>query len=95
MRHAARKDGPQRPIVTALRRIGVVVFVVNQEGLPDLLTYFRGQWLPIEVKRKRRARSLTDPKGRRLTPAQIATYQVAPFPIVETEADALKLFGVG
>lgn len=90
MRAAARKDSVQLAVVQALRRIGVVVFVLNDEGLPDLLTYDRRArsgldcWLPIEVKRSRG----------QLTAAQRATYRVAPFPIVETVDAALALFGV-
>lgn len=68
--------------------------VVNQEGLPDLLTYDRRgrsiglaghqHWLPVEVKSP----------GGDLTPAQQATFIVAPFPVIETVEEALELFGV-
>lgn len=84
MRRAGRKDGNQAAIVRALRSIGVTVRVVNQAGLPDLQTHSRGRWLPIEVKQP----------GEALTAAQQALYDEAPFPIVETEAEALSLFGV-
>lgn len=92
MRRAAKKDWNQGAIVDALRAIGVTVFVLNAEGLPDLLTHdIRGRacsmgcaWLPIEVKR---------PRGK-LTPAQKGTRSIAPFPVVETVDQALALFGV-
>lgn len=84
MRRAGRKDTTQADIVKALRDIGVTVFVVNQEGLPDLLTHSRGVWLPVETK---------SPKGK-LTPAQQATYAKAQFPVVESVGEALSLFGV-
>lgn len=84
MRRAGRKDWNQHAIVAALRAIGVTVFVVNAEGLPDLLTHARGIWLPIEVKR---------PRGK-LTAAQIETRKLAPFPVVENIGQALALFGV-
>lgn len=94
MRHAARKDGVQGAIVKALRQCGVTVFVVNHAALPDLLTCFRGTWLPIEVKTQRPRKTLTDRKGRSLTPAQCETYLVAPFPVVTSVEDALALFVV-
>ena len=84
MRRAGRKDYNHQAIVAALRAIGVVVQVVNHEGLPDLLTFHRGQWLPIEIKR---------PRGR-LTKDQAALRQVAPFPVVYSVSEALALFGV-
>ena len=47
MRQKARKDSGQADIVRALRDIGIVVRVVNQEGQPDLLTYSQRIGLPI------------------------------------------------
>lgn len=84
MRRAGRKDNTQAEIVKALREIGVTVFIVNQEALPDLLTHSRGVWLPIETK---------SPKGA-LTPAQERTYAQAAFPVVSSVGEALSLFGV-
>lgn len=85
MRRAGRKDWTQAQIVSALRSIGVEVLILNQEGVPDLLTHSRGIWLPIEVKR---------PRGK-LTPLQAALRRRAAFPVVETVDQALALFGVG
>lgn len=79
-----KRDWNEASIVAALRGIGVDVWRMSGEGLPDLLTHSRGKWLPIEVKR---------PRGK-LTPAQKALRAIAPFPVVETDAEALALFGV-
>jgi hypothetical protein len=89
-----KRDGNEAAIVRALRQISVDVWRISAPGLPDLITHFRGRWLPIEVKHKRARRSLSDHKGRSLTPAQCATYRIAPFPVVETVQEALELFGV-
>ncbi len=86
MKRAGRKDQTQAAIVQALRSIGVVVLILNQEGIPDLLTYHRGVWLPIEVK--------NGPRGH-LTQAQNDLWDVAPFQIVSSVSQALYLFGVG
>jgi hypothetical protein len=93
VRRAAKKDSVQAEIVKALRQCGVTVFIVNHEALPDLLTYWRGRWLPIEIKTERRRRTLSDRGGATLTPAQCETYRVAPFPIVKTVDQALSHFG--
>ncbi len=91
MRRAGRKDLPQAAIVDALRAIGVVVRVVNQEGLPDLLVAtvrpieWKGfYWYPIEVKQPREA----------LTAPQQELYDMAPFPIVHSVEETLALWGV-
>lgn len=84
MRRAGRKDWTQAQIVSALRSIGVEVLILNQEGIPDLLTCSRGKWLPVEVK---------SPRGH-LTPLQRSLQARAPYPVVQTVAEALALFGV-
>ncbi len=91
---ARRRDGIEAQIVKALREIGVTVISISCPGAPDLLTHSRGIWLPIEVKHRRPRRSLSDRKGRSLTPSQCALYAQAKFPIVESVAEALALFGV-
>ncbi len=88
-----RRDQNERAIVRALEKAGALVFQVSEAGLPDLLTYFRGRWLPVEIKRERLRRSLSDRHGKSLTPSQCATYAVAPFPIVQTPEEALKAIG--
>lgn len=79
-----RRDFNEAAIVSELESIGVIVVRISAPGAPDLLCYSRGHWLPVEVKR---------PRGH-LTPAQLALRAMAPFPVVETPAEALALFGV-
>jgi hypothetical protein len=53
-RYAMRVDNTQTPIIAALRAIGVSVWII---GSPcDLLTYYRGRWLPMECKTGKKAR---------------------------------------
>ena len=84
MRSAARRDRTEAAIVDALEQIGVVCYRQSAKGLPDLLTWNRGAWLPVEVK---------TPHGT-LTPAQAATRAATPYPIVRSVTEALALFGV-
>ena len=53
-RYAARVDGPQAEIVAALRKMGVKVWVIKQPV--DLLTRWAGLWLPLEIKRDKKAK---------------------------------------
>lgn len=82
----AKRDANERAILDAIRGIYIYAWPVSGDGLPDLLTYHprRRVWLPVEVKAP----------GGHLTPAQAETFRIAPFPVVETVADALALFGV-
>ena len=91
-----RRDGNEREIVDALCKAGVWVWRMNEKGLPDLLTFqaSRDRWLPIEVKRHRSKRVQRNDRAATLTPAQRETYAMTTFPIVETVAEALALFGV-
>jgi hypothetical protein len=82
MRKAGKKDLNQAAIVQALRAIGCEVLILNQEGIPDLLTHYRGGWLPVEVKR---------PRGH-LTALQGQLRRRAWFPVVSSVAEALALF---
>ena len=85
MRHALRVDDCQKPIVDALRRAGVAVYVV---GLPlDLLCAVRrsdGSWgtLLLEVK---------DEDGRfTKTQAEFMSTWPGEFHVVRSETEALK-----
>ncbi len=91
---ARKRDGNEAAIIAALESIGVVVWRISAPGVPDLLTWSRGSWLPIEVKHDKPRRSLSDTHGRSLTPSQCATYALTKFPIVRSAAEALALFGV-
>ena len=81
---ARKRDANENVIVEALEHIGIVVMKISGEGCPDLLCYSRGSWLAVEVKMP----------GGSLTTAQIAARSLAPYPVVESVADALSLFGV-
>lgn len=83
-RRAAKRDENEQAIVAALMSIGVTVYRISGRGVPDLLTYYRGVWLPMEVKM---------PKGR-TTAAQDATSRVTPYQTARTVAEALLVFGV-
>jgi hypothetical protein len=48
MRYARKVDSSQAEIVKALRSAGVHVDIIGRPV--DLLTYYRGRWLPIEIK---------------------------------------------
>jgi hypothetical protein len=78
------KDLLQIDIVYGLLQLGVVVCILNQEGVPDLLTFWQGRWLPLQITTDSRA----------LTQAQTELYQAAPFPVVRSLEDALSLFRV-
>lgn len=91
---ARKRDGNEKAIVVALRKVGVLVWPISGEGVPDLLTWYRGVWLPLEVKRTRLRRSLTDRKGRSLTPAQGASWRLTQYPIIESVDEALQAVGV-
>lgn len=78
-RRNPRRDANEAEIIHALEAIGVIVRRVSSWGVPDLLTFYRGRWLPIEVKHK----------DGKLTGAQETLYEFAPFPIVETVEEAL------
>lgn len=53
-RYAKRVDATQARIVAALRQAGVQVWVISKPC--DLLTLYRGKWLPIECKAVKRTR---------------------------------------
>lgn len=65
MRHAAKVDTTQAAIVSAMRAMGAVVWVI---GLPlDLLVGYRGRTLLVECKSVVGKR---DPKPAKYTPLQ-------------------------
>lgn len=83
MRRAARVDATQQSIVKALRDAGAYVYVI---GLPcDLLTRYRGRWLPIEVKSGKHR----DPRQK----AQAAFLKAQEVPVVTTAIEALIAIG--
>ena len=80
-----RRDANEAAIVAALRKIGVQVWRISAPGLPDLITHHRGTWRPLEIKRP----------GGSLTPAQRETARTAPFAMVSSVSEAVRVFGVG
>ena len=52
MRRAAKVDANQVAIVAALRKIGANVLHLHQlgKGVPDLLVFYRGRTMMLEVK---------------------------------------------
>lgn len=85
------RDKSEKRIVQALRDVGAFVLQLSGRGIPDLLVSFRGTWTPLEVKTPKadRARGNLDA----FTPAQHQVMAIAPYPVVETEAEALKAIG--
>ena len=80
-RYAKRKDENQADIVKALRKAGAYVIVQDH---PDLLTYYEGWWLPLEVK---------SAKGK-LTKRQKELTEATDCPVVTTPEEALHAIGV-
>ena len=79
-----KRDGNEKAVVAALRKLGVQVWRISGAGVPDLLCHYRGRWSVIEVKKKRG----------RLTDAQLNTRALAWFPVIESVEQALALFGI-
>jgi hypothetical protein len=65
MRRAARRDVGEDDIVKALRACGAYVKKVNDEGAWDLLVWYRGYTLLLEVKDGKKP-----PSAQALTPAE-------------------------
>ena len=86
MRQAARTDGNQAEIVSALRVVGAKVHCTHQagSGMPDLLVCFDGKLYLMEVK---------TPRGR-LTDEQKEFMQDFPVVVVRSITDALRCIGV-
>lgn len=75
-----RRDANEKPLVAALRRLGVEVWPISGKGLPDLLVRYRGRYEAGEVKTE---------KGKQ-------TEHQGAFPIWRTLEDVLQAvqFGV-
>lgn len=76
-----RPDLNQSEIVTALRQIGAKVWII---GSPvDLLTFYRGRFLPMEVKRLKG-------RPRRDQEKQTAFIEQTHCPVVRTALEAVQ-----
>lgn len=80
-RWAAKRDANEPAIVQALQAVGVEVWKLSGANKPDLLTRYRGRWLPLGVKM---------PKGA-LTAAEV---QGVKWPLVRTVDDAYAAVGI-
>ena len=72
IRRASKVDANQSEIVAAFRRLGVRVALLHRvgEGVPDLLTGYRGVDRLVEVKD-----GSLPPSARQLNPAQVAWHR--------------------
>jgi hypothetical protein len=89
MRRAARRDANERRVIDALRACGAYVKQINDEGLADLLIFYRGHTLIFEVKD-----GAKPPSARALTPAEQKFHDEWPgtnLYIVTSEHDALDI----
>lgn len=65
MRMAARRDANEDQIISALQACGAHVETINDAGRFDLLVWYRGHTLLLEVKDGRKP-----PSARQLSPAE-------------------------
>jgi hypothetical protein len=89
MRRAARRDANERRVIDALRACGAYVKQINDEGLADLLVFYRGHTLILEVKDGDKP-----PSARALTPAEQKFHDEWPgqnLYIVTSEHEALDI----
>ena len=89
MRRAARRDANEGKIVAALQACGAYVKKINDEGAFDLLVFYRGWTLLLEVKD-----GAKPPSARALTPAEAKFHNEWPGQnlfIVTSEHEALDI----
>ena len=65
MRRAARRDAGEDQIVSAMQACGAYVTKINDAGRFDLLCWYRGHTLLLEVKDGKKP-----PSAQKLTPAE-------------------------
>lgn len=89
MRIASRRDANERRVIDALRACGAYVKQINDAGAFDLLVYYRGRTLLLEVKDGDKP-----PSARALTPAEQKFHAEWPgqnLHIVNSEQEALDI----
>jgi len=89
MRRASRRDVNERRVIDALRACGAYVKQINDEGAFDLLCWYRGHTLLLEVKDGDKS-----PSARALTPAEAKFHAEWPgqnLYIVNSEHEALDI----
>lgn len=79
-RRNARRDANEKALLADLRRCGVEVWRLSGDGLPDVLTRYKGRYEVFEVKTE---------KGRR-TKKQAEI----PWPIVRSFSEAAQVIGL-
>jgi Holliday junction resolvase len=92
-RRAARTDSNQTEIVEALRKCGALVLSLAAlgKGCPDVLTYFKGRLLMLEIKDGNKS-----PSRRKLTSDQERFHALwsGAIVIVNSVDEALRAIGV-
>ena len=89
MRLASRRDVNERRVIDALKACGAYVKQINDAGAFDLLVYYRGYTLLLEVKDGDKS-----PSARALTPAEAKFHAEWPgqnLHIVNSEHEALDI----
>ena len=89
MRRVARRDANERRVIDALQACGAYVKQINDEGAFDLLVFYRGHTLLLEVKDGDKP-----PSARALTPAEAKFHAEWPgqnLYIVNSEHEALDI----
>jgi hypothetical protein len=89
MRRVARRDANERRVIDALRSCGAYVKQINDEGAFDLLVFYRGHTLLLEVKDGDKP-----PSARALTPGEAKFHAEWPgqnLYIVNSEHEALDI----
>ena len=89
MRMVARRDANERRVIDALKACGAYVKQINDAGTFDLLVYYRGYTLLLEVKDGDKS-----PSARALTPAEAKFHAEWPgqnLHIVNSEHEALDI----
>jgi hypothetical protein len=89
MRMVARRDANERRLIDALRACGAYVKQINDAGAFDLLVYYRGHTLLLEVKDGDKP-----PSARALSPAEAKFHAEWPgqnLHIVTSEQEALDI----
>ena len=89
MRRASRRDANERRVIDALRACGAYVKQINDEGAFDLLVFYRGHTLLLEVKDGDKP-----PSARALTPGEAKFHAEWPgqnLHIVNSEHEALDI----
>jgi hypothetical protein len=81
-RRHSRPDTAQEPIVEALKKVGIGVWVIGRPC--DLLTLYAGRWLPLEVKS-----DTSSARNRKDQEKQKAFLAATGVPIVKTPQEAI------